>query len=167
MKVRHSNKDDVEYIMMFIHQAQDYFKGQGIDQWQDGYPDDKRIYDDIDLGHSYVLEDNNVLGTMYFALEDDPCYKKIYDGEWLTSDSYAVIHRIVIDHSLKGQNLASILLNYVIAECKNKNVSSIRIDTHEDNLSMQKFLNNNDFKLCGHIFLESGAKRLAFEKLIT
>lgn len=166
MKIRHSHHTDVPYIINFIQQAQLYFKEQGIDQWQDGYPDSQRIYDDIQLTHSYVLEDGNIIGTMYFACEDDPCYKVI-DGQWLTQDSYAIIHRVVVDQKYKGQNIASILLNYAVEECKSNNIKSIRIDTHQDNLSMQRFLDKNGFKLCGTIKLESGASRIAFEKIIT
>lgn len=166
MKIRYSNSDDISSIMSCIHQAQDYFKEQGIDQWQDGYPNEKRIYDDIAANHSYVLEDDKVIGTMYFAIDDDPCYKVI-DGKWLTDETYAIIHRIVVDQNHKGQNLAALLLEYAVKECKDKNINSMRIDTHKDNLSMQRFLNKNNFILCGTIQLESRDFRLAFEKIIT
>lgn len=166
MKIRHSDNQDIISIMTLVHQAQVYFKEQEIDQWQDGYPDEKRIYDDIALNHSYVLEDNRVVGTMYFALEDDPCYKVI-EGQWLTNQSYAIIHRIVIDQKYKGKNLAALLLEYAIKECKEKDIKSIRIDTHKDNIPMQRFLKKNDFERCGIIQLESHAYRLAFEKIIT
>ena len=43
---------------------------------------------------------------------------------------------------------------------------SIRMDTHNDNLSMQKFLTKYGFKHCGTITLASGALRRAYEKRI-
>lgn len=166
MNIRKSNNYDVNNIMKLIHQAQKYFKENGIDQWQDGYPKDENILMDIQKGCSYVLEDDSVLGTMYFAIEDDPNYGVI-DGQWLTEhQAYAVIHRIVVDESHKGQNLAKQLLDYVIDVCKQHNVMSVRIDTHQDNLSMQRFLTKNGFRLCGGITLESGAPRIGFEKLL-
>ena len=39
------------------------------------------------------------------------------------------------------------------------------MDTHEDNISMQRLLEKNNFKYCGIIYLEDGNKRIAFEKL--
>ena len=42
---------------------------------------------------------------------------------------------------------------------------SIRIDTHEDNKPMRRFLEKCGFKFCGIIYLEDGSKRLAYEKL--
>ena len=44
------------------------------------------------------------------------------------------------------------------------NAESIRIDTHRDNIPMQKMLNKNGFIYCGIIYLLDGKERFAFEK---
>jgi len=164
--IRNATQKDVIQIMNLVKQAQAYFKSQAIDQWQDGYPNAEQINQDILKQNSYVLVDGNVIGTMYFAIEDDPTYLHI-DGKWKTQDKpYAVIHRIVVDENIKGQGLAKQLLDYAEAKCLKQRVSSIRIDTHDDNLSMQRFLKKNGFEACGHITLESGALRIAFEKVL-
>ena len=41
----------------------------------------------------------------------------------------------------------------------------MRIDTHEENKGMQKLISQLGYKYCGIIVLESGDKRLAFEKI--
>lgn len=41
----------------------------------------------------------------------------------------------------------------------------IKVDTHEENISMQKLLKKNNFKYCGIIYLEDKSKRIAFEKI--
>ena len=61
MSIKKSSVNDVQAIMKLVHQAQLYFKNNGIDQWQDGYPKDENIYSDIDKGHSYVLFQNNII----------------------------------------------------------------------------------------------------------
>lgn len=166
MEIRKSTEADISKIMSLVHQAQNYFKQNYIDQWQDGYPNSETILDDIHKNHSYVIIDKDVIGTMYFAIEDDPCYKVI-QGEWMTSQQpYAVIHRIVVDETRKGQNLAYQLLSYVILECTNQGIGSIRIDTHADNISMQRFLTKHGFVACGTITLASGAPRIGFEKIL-
>ena len=49
-------------------------------------------------------------------------------------------------------------------------MDSIRIDTHEGNLPMQRALEKSGFARCGTIFLKGGAEdgdpRIAFEKLL-
>lgn len=166
MKIRKSKNDDLKNIMKLVNQAQAYFKSQGIDQWQDGYPNEEAILQDISLQQSYVLEDQEIAGTMFFTFEPDPNYLHI-DGKWLSEhQSYGVIHRIVVDENQKGSGLAKQLLDYCIDQCHQNHIHSIRIDTHLDNLSMQKFLKKNGFILCGNITLQSGAPRIALEKII-
>ncbi len=166
MNIRKSNKEDIQSIMKLINQAQCYFKKNNIDQWQDGYPNEMQINKDINHNGSYVLEDNKVIASMYFAIEDDINYTHI-KGEWITNQQpYAVIHRIVVDENYKGNSFAKYLLDFAIDECKIHHIKSIRIDTHSDNISMQKFLKKNSFKFCGEITLENGNPRIAFEKII-
>ena len=40
------------------------------------------------------------------------------------------------------------------------------MDTHDDNLSMQRFLTKYGFNYCGTIYLENKEKRRAYEKLL-
>ncbi len=166
MIIRKSNQNDLKSIMDLIKQAQLYFKNQDIDQWQDGYPNEDVILQDISTQQSYVIEDDYILGTMFFTFDNDPNYDSI-KGEWLTQNqNYGVIHRIVVNNEKKGMGLAKQLLDFAVHESQLNNIKSIRIDTHNDNQSMQRFLLKNGFQLCGHITLESGAPRIAFEKII-
>ena len=41
--------------MRLINQAKAYMKEQGIDQWQDGYPNEASIANDIAHDYSYVI----------------------------------------------------------------------------------------------------------------
>lgn len=64
MEFRRTIKTDVDYIMKIIVQAQDYLKEQGVDQWQDGYPNEEVINSDIDHGYGYVfLKEDDIVAT--------------------------------------------------------------------------------------------------------
>lgn len=167
MELRKSSKSDVENIMKIIHQAQDYFKKNGIDQWQNNYPSEDTILHDINNKISYVLiKDDKIVGTAAISFDKEITYDIIYDGNWISNDKYAVIHRIAIDNEHKGLGLASIILKNVEDMCINKNIKSIKIDTHEQNLSMQKLIKKSGFEYCGVIYLEDRSKRLVFEKTL-
>ncbi len=72
MKFRKSIKSDINPIMNIIRQAQDYLKEQGIDQWQNNYPNIDTINEDIDNGNSYALVDNGkILGTVAVIFDGD------------------------------------------------------------------------------------------------
>ncbi|WP_077369933.1 GNAT family N-acetyltransferase [Anaerosalibacter sp. Marseille-P3206] len=167
MEFRLAVESDVDNIMDIIKQAQNYLKNQGIDQWQDNYPNYETIKNDIKNNNCYVLlKDNTIVGTVAAIFGEEITYKNIYNGEWLSDKEYVTIHRLAISSDYKGLGLSSIILNKIEELCISKNIYSIRVDTHEKNLSMQNFLRKAGFQYCGIIYLENDDKRIAFEKII-
>lgn len=165
MKFRKSNKLDIISIMNIIKQAQDYLKQQGIHQWQNNYPNIDTINNDIDNGNSYVLVDNEkLLGTVAVIFDGEKTYDSIYEGEWLSHGKYTTIHRMAVDSNYRGKGISTAILKNIEKISLDKNIPSIKVDTHRGNMPMQKFLQNNGFKYCGIIYLEDGDERLAFEK---
>lgn len=161
---RHTTAADIPAIMAIIAQAQTYFKQQGIDQWQDGYPNTSVIQNDIRNNNSYVLlNGKQVVATAMISFDGEPTYSDI-DGAWLTDYPYAVIHRVAVRTELKGQNLAATFIELTAKMCLQKSIPCIRIDTHRENLPMQRVAQKNGFTYCGVIRLASGADRLAYEK---
>ncbi|NLY77092.1 MAG: GNAT family N-acetyltransferase [Tissierellia bacterium] len=167
MEFRRAVKSDIDRIMNIIKQAQDYFKEQGINQWQNNYPNPDTINKDIEKGYGYVLlKEGEIVGTVAVSFDGERTYDRIYDGKWIGNIDYAVIHRMAIDSNLRGQGLASVIIDNIERMCLAKDIHSIRIDTHEDNKSMQRLIEKNGFKYCGIIYLDDNSKRLAYEKLI-
>ncbi|MBN7575950.1 GNAT family N-acetyltransferase [Clostridium sp. 2-1] len=167
MEFRKALETDINDIMNIIKQAQAYFKEQGIDQWQNNYPNPETIRNDIANKHSYILlKDNNIVATAAVSFDGEKTYDSIYEGEWITNSQYAVIHRIAVDNTYKGLGLSSKIIKNVEELCLSKGVHSIKIDTHEENISMQRLLKKNKFQYCGVIYLEDGNKRIAFERTL-
>ncbi|SFC97601.1 GNAT family N-acetyltransferase [Clostridium uliginosum] len=167
MEFRKAVETDVNNIMNIIKQAQAYFKENGINQWQDNYPDIETIINDIADENSYVLlKDNNIVTTVAVSFDNEKTYDSICDGKWISNNEYAVIHRMAVDNNYKGLGLSSQIIKNIEQLCLNKRVQSIKVDTHEDNISMQKLLKKNKFKYCGIIYLEDKSKRIAFEKIL-
>ncbi len=167
MELRKTTEKDISSVMEIIRAAQRYFRKADIYQWVNNYPNEEIIMEDIRKGYSYVLLQNEkVVATAAVAFDGEPTYEKIYQGQWLTHEKYAVIHRIAVAEDLKGQGVALEVMKKVEGLCQERQVKSIKIDTHEDNKSMQRFLEKSGFIYCGIIYLESGSKRIAFEKIL-
>ena len=167
-RLRKTEYGDIPAVMKMIRQAQGYMKEQGIDQWQNGYPNEAAIADDIAHDYSYVMEENGkIIGTLAVIFDGERTYDKIYDGEWKTTEEpYAAIHRVAVDAECKGQGIAGAMIDEVVKMCRERGIRSIKNDTHRDNKSMQRMQAKNGFEYCGIIYLEDGAERIAFEKLI-
>ena len=167
MEFRKSVEADIDNIMNIIKQAQSYFKENGIDQWQNNYPNSETIKNDINGENSYVLlDENKIVATAVISFDGEKTYDTIYNGEWLSNNEFAVVHRIAVDNSCKGRGVSSLIIKNAEKLCLEKGIHSIKIDTHKENMSMQKLLKKNEFKYCGIIYLEDKNERIAFEKLI-
>ena len=165
MEFRKSTKSDITKIMDIVKQAQAYFKEQNIDQWQNNYPNDEVINNDINNGESYVMLDgDDIVATTVISFAKEKSYENILDGKWITNGDYGVIHRIAVENTHKGKGLSHKIIKYAEEVCKQNNIHSIKVDTHEDNILMQSLLKKNGFEYCGIVYLEDGGKRVAFEK---
>ena len=167
MQVRLSTAEDLPAITEIVDEAKAYLHQQGIDQWQNGYPNADSFRTDIKNKVNYVLVNGqNVYGTASIIPGLEPTYRKIVDGSWVSNGSYVTIHRIAIKDGYKGQHFAKYFFDYAIKLAKRLNCASLRIDTHADNLAMKKLLDSLGFRKTGIIYLENGDPRLAYELLI-
>ncbi|MFD2528690.1 GNAT family N-acetyltransferase [Polaribacter marinaquae] len=171
MKIRLSKIEDIPEIAIIIDDAKAYLKSQKIDQWQNGYPNAAQVENDIKNNESYVVvnDENKIMATSMFTLRKEPTYKDVIDGEWMVSENekYGVIHRMAIKKEFRKFGLATFMFHEFHLQLLEKKVRSLKIDTHEDNLSMQSLLKKLGYKYCGIIYTNYNAKRLAFEKVIT
>ncbi|NLY18371.1 MAG: GNAT family N-acetyltransferase [Clostridiaceae bacterium] len=157
---------DINGIMNIIRQAQEFFRENGIEQWQNNYPNEETVADDIKHYNGYVLvKGNDIIGTVAVLFQEEKSYGHI-EGKWLSDGQYATVHRIAVAGKYKGKGYASDILRNIEEMCRQKNIFSIRVDTHEKNIAMQKLLDKNGFIYCGIIYLEDGSKRNAYEKII-
>lgn len=171
MKIRLSTFDDIPGIMIIIDDAKAYLASQNIDQWQNGYPNTEQVENDIKKSESYVVinDENQIMATSMFTLRKEPTYKEVIDGNWIISENevYGVIHRMAIKKEFRKLGLATFLFDEFHQQLKDKNIQSLKIDTHEENLGMQSLIKKLGYEYCGIIYTSYNAKRLAFEKLIS
>lgn len=169
MRLQLSTSSNIHNILQIINDAKVYLKSKDIDQWQNGYPNQTQIEQDIANNESYVLinDENQVIATSMFSIRPEPTYKLI-DGEWKIKESekYGVIHRLAIDKNYRKKGIASHVLKEFHQKLMKQQIRSLKIDTHEDNHEMQYLVRKLGYVYCGIIFTEYNAKRFAFEKVI-
>ena len=159
MLIRKAVVADIEAIVNIYVSAKQFMREAGnANQWNDNYPNEQTALDDIQKGIGYVCQDEGeVVATFAFAIDNEPTYDKIYDGAWLNERPYAYIHRIAVKKHGMG------IVDFCFYECY-KMYPNLKIDTHRENIPMQKVLVRNGFEKCGIIHLENGDERLAFQK---
>lgn len=166
MKIRKTALEDLQDVMKIYESARKFMVANGNpNQWsKNNWPPEKLISEDINNGKSYVCENDNgkIVGVFYYDYghKIEPTYEVIENGKWIGSDDYGVVHRIATDSNERG--VGTFCINYALDKC-----SHIRIDTHEDNIPMQRLLDKLKFIKCGIIYVHDGKDpRLAYERIV-
>ena len=127
-------------------------------QWGTTNPPVERLIQDIEERLLFVITvENNIHGVFYLFIGDDPTYETIHDGMWHSDRIYGTIHRIA------GDGSGGILKAAV--EFALKKIDYLRIDTHHDNIIMQKAVQKIGFQPCGIIYVSDGTPRIAYDLL--
>jgi GNAT superfamily N-acetyltransferase len=154
---------EISQIWVILQQAIIRRKNAGSQQWQDGYPNENVIEQDVAKGNGYVLiDENKIIGYAAILFNDEPAYEHL-KGNWLTNDDFVVVHRVAISDEYLGKSLAQKIFLYTEDIAIENHIFSIKVDTNFDNLAMLKILEKLGYTYCGEVSFR-GSARKAFEK---
>lgn len=164
MNLRKARHDDVKEMMEIVKQAQSDLKQMNVNQWQNGYPNEDVLHKDIELDKAYVMTfENQVIGLMVISINDEITYDPL--KTWI-KDNYLVIHRFAVRKELQRTGVASKMIAEASLIAKHHQLDSLRIDTHEKNVRMRRFLEKIHFEQRGFITLKDGSPRIAYEFIL-
>jgi len=161
MKVRLAASADIPRALEIYEYAKQFMKQVGNPtQWNGAYPQESLLQNDVKLGWLYVIEDDDHICGV-FALTDvsEPVYDAITEGVWASDTPYGTIHRIAGDGTQSG--LFSLAVDFALQK-----FSHLRVDTHPDNLPMQKAIAKKGFVKRGVVYVEDGSPRYAYDYLV-
>ncbi|MXN89732.1 GNAT family N-acetyltransferase [Flavobacterium sp. Sd200] len=162
---RQATANDISQIWEILQGAIERRRQDGSNQWQDGYPNQEVVKNDIDKAIGYVLTDEDtIIGYCAILINDEPAYADI-EGKWITDGDFVVYHRIAISDNYLGKGLAQTMLKHIEDFAVKHNITSLKVDTNFDNTGMLKILDKLDYVYCGEVFFR-GAPRKAFEKVL-
>ncbi|MBV7529638.1 GNAT family N-acetyltransferase [Chitinophaga sp. sic0106] len=162
---REATNNDITAIWTILQQAIRRRKADGSQQWQDGYPNEQVVQQDIEKGYGYVLtEGDTVIGYTAVMINNEPAYADI-QGQWLTDGDFVVYHRVAIVENQLGKGLAQVMLKEIETFALRHQVHSVRADTNFDNPGMLKIFEKLGYTYCGEVFFR-GSARKAFEKVL-
>ena len=159
-QVRLADVSDLSTIMSMVSYSRELMRAEGnTEQWVNGYPSEEAILKDIGERNGYIIydTDGNSLGYFAFIIGDEPTYNIIYKGSWYDEDkTYGTIHRLA--KAAGTHNIANSCLSW----CKSQ-IDHLRLDTHKDNLSMQRIAASEGFVYRGIILVADGTERKAYQ----
>ena len=160
---RKATVSDITQIWVIIQQAIERRKNDGSQQWQDGYPNETVIQQDIAKSTGYVLTDGDTIaGYAAILFNDEPAYE-LLKGKWLTNGDFLVVHRVAISDDYLGKGLAQKIFLFTEGLALENNILSIKVDTNFDNIPMLNILEKLGYTYCGELTFRGGVRK-AFEK---
>ncbi|OON93851.1 MAG: GNAT family N-acetyltransferase [Candidatus Epulonipiscioides saccharophilum] len=165
MELIKAKLNELDKAIEIINMAKEHLREQKIDQWQNGYPDEECIKNDLRNEKGYFVKDHeNILGYLCIDFDSEPAYTDL-KGKWNYDESYTVVHRMAFKHNARGKNLADKVFRLLEEFSKLRGVHYFRVDTDSDNKKMQHILKKNGFVYCGKIWFDNSEK-IAFDKKI-
>ena len=159
--VRHATEADLPRILAIYNSGRAFMRSCGnMSQWINGYPSEALLRDDIANNTLYCITENDeaarICGVFALIDGDDPTYAEIFEGAWKDMRPYGTIHRIAGDGTHSGMLACAVAF-------ASRTRNHLRIDTHSDNLPMQRAVARCGFEYCGVIYIADGSPRLAYD----
>lgn len=159
MQVRLAIVSDLMDVNSIYEEARKFMAENGNPhQWGDAaYPPLPMLINDIGESQLYVIEEDwDIKGVFALVAGDDPTYQVIEEGTWRSDAEYATLHRVAAAPGEKGIFKAAV-------EFAKTQYDYLRVDTHYDNIPMQKAIEKCGFVKCGRIYVEDGSPRIAYD----
>lgn len=179
MEIFEASENQINAILSLCKNCSVHMLNQGIDQWDEVYPNKAAFLEDI-KNHSLFLAVSNspdiqgsssedssenifehILGCIVLNEHQDPEYAEV---EWqYTPQKVAVIHRLMVDPQYQGQGIAQHLMSFVERRAKERGYGAIRLDTFVENEPAIRFYKKRGYNVVGNVYFRKG-KFLCFEK---
>ena len=164
--------NDIPKVMTITNSAKSLLKKNGSLQWQQGYPNEETFTNDIKNGNLYgIYEDNELMGYGAYIFGKDLNYVEIEGGKWEipANDKDMAIHRVAVDENCHGKKYGVKILQYGINYAKKYGCLTVKVDTHKNNIPMQKCISKAGFVYRGIIKIlteKLDNLRLAYEIIL-
>jgi GNAT superfamily N-acetyltransferase len=156
MTIRNGKNQDIIEIMNVIKEAVKDMEARGIYQWDDIYPSEEIILNDINKNNLYVAtnETGMIQGIIVLNEHQDTAYKAI---EWkYNSGRQLIIHRLCIHPNHQGKGIARMLIKFAEDLGSQKKYEAIRLDAFIPNIRAGRMYEQVGYEKRGIVTFRKG-----------
>ena len=167
MIIRKGEISDLNNIMKMYKSCISGMIKNGIDQWDETYPDNKTIFEDLENKSYYVGEEKKeIIGGINIDQNQDKTY---LDINWKDKkNSFLVVHRLGVKEEFWNKKIGKDLMLFAENLVIKKGLNSIRLDTYSNNPKAIEFYKRLGYRKLGSINLKPNKNEYyCFEKIIT
>lgn len=162
MEIKKAEINDLNKIVKMYKDAIDNLNNIGIYQWDEIYPNELTLKEDIEKHElNKIICDEKLVGAVVINKETD----EQYENGHFEYDNYAVVHRLCVNPEYQNHKIghnAMIMIEHILKE---KGISSIRLDAFSKNLFSLKMYEKLGYKKVGNAQWRKGLFYL-YEKIL-
>lgn len=149
--IRKANLNDLREIKKLTEACAKALQQQNIFQWNEHYPSLEKLKNDIEKQELYVFEkENRIISIIVLTSKMDDVYRNI---NWLSkTGNNLYVHRLATHPEFWGKGYARKMMDFAEEFAKNKNFTSIRLDTFSKNIRNQKFYEARGYTKLGDVY---------------
>ena len=145
---------EIDSIIALTKACGENLRDNGIDQWDENYPDLKSIENDIITQTLFTYKvKNKIVGIVVLNEIQDEEYKEI---DWITpkDSKNIIIHRLAVLPNYQGRGIAKKIMDFAEEFAIKNKYDSVRLDTFSQNPRNQKFYLNRGYHKLGTVYLK-------------
>jgi len=149
--IRPAKPEEFDAVWGVLQSGRQFMEEQGLPQWQTGCgPRESEIAARIEEGVAYVLVVDGTIAGFATLIPEPDGSPPPSEGAWAPcAGPYVAIHRVAIGAQCRGQGLAGGFMRDMALIAGALGYRDIRIDTHPNNVIMQKAIEKSGFIKCG------------------
>lgn len=152
---RPARDEDLPRIIRLFAGAVKRMRKNGIDQWDELYPDAGTLSADVAKREMYILEANGAVAAAVVLNGDQP---PEYAGvPWKCGlKPVAVVHRLCVGAEHQGRGLSSIVLRASEDRLKSQGYRCVRLDAFPQNPPAMRLYPSAGYRLAGRVTFRKG-----------
>jgi ribosomal protein S18 acetylase RimI-like enzyme len=136
-------------------------RAEGIEQWDEFYPNIYTFEKDIEEKSLFVCRDDRALiGCIVINERQEPEYQQV---DWEYRGKVCVVHRLMVDPVYQGRGIAKELMHFAEYLAKEREYQVIRLDAFSHNSRALRFYRHLSYREAGQVSFRKG-KFICFEK---
>ncbi|MCH5297789.1 MAG: GNAT family N-acetyltransferase [Ruminococcus sp.] len=141
--------NNISEIMDIIRYAVRNMEQERIYQWDELYPAEKDIINDINNGELYVGRVNEKIAVIYVI--NSYCDEEYNNGEWQNPNAnYQIVHRLCVHPDFQNNGIAKATMQHIETELCQSDVEAIRLDAFTENPYALKLYQNLGYSIVGY-----------------
>ncbi|WP_085833239.1 GNAT family N-acetyltransferase [Clostridium merdae] len=163
--VRKAQMEDLPNLFNLYLGSIELMRLKGIDQWDDVYPNEQVLTQDVMNQELYVLEDEDGLAAAIVLNEEqEPQYRYV---DWkYHAGKIGVVHRLCVDAGHQGKGCGKKIARFAEKYFRGQDYNAIRLDAFPKNEPAIQLYYTLGYEHCGRILLRKGVFH-CFEKSLS